>query len=280
MTYVELLHRINKHYDAGEARAVLRLLLEKRFGLSWTEVLCGAMETLSSEQQNDLESLTRQLEAGIPVQYALGEADFLGRSFHVEEGVLIPRPETELLVQYTIESVKNMDQVRLLDIGTGSGCIALSLALENESWQVEGWDISDKALKIARVNAEKHRVGNVLFRNIDILHHKNAEEGIFTAIVSNPPYICNKERAQMESHVLDHEPALALFVPDEDPLLFYRVITLMARHSLLKNGSLLFEINREYGQEVAQLMMRNGFTDVNIIKDQFDNDRIVKGRKL
>lgn len=280
MTYIELLHRINKHYDAGEARAVLRLLLEKRFGLSWTEVLCGAVETLSYEQQSDLESLTRLLEEGVPVQYVLGEVDFLGRSFYVGEGVLIPRPETELLVQQVIEEAKDYEGVRLLDIGTGSGCIAISLALENEDWQVEGWDISDDALKIAKHNTAKHSVMNVKLRKIDILHHTNTSNEKFTAIVSNPPYICNKERAQMESHVLDYEPELALFVPDEDPLLFYRAITAFAKTSLIEGGHLLFEINREYGHEVAMLMKDNGFTNVNIQKDQFGNDRIVKGRLL
>lgn len=264
-----------------------RLLLEKQCDLSWTDALCGGVEALNEEQTALLEQSLQRMEQGEPVQYVLGEADFCGRAFHVEPGVLIPRIETEELIAEVMTSLEHVDErsgVKVLDIGTGSGCIAVTLALELEKtgrqYEAEAVDISDEALRIASDNAKRLSARNISFRKTDILDETETDElpRDYSIIVSNPPYICNKERARMEAHVLEHEPELALFVPDADPLLFYRTITEFAGKHLNEQGWLFFEINRAYGNETAQLLKDRGFADVEIIKDQFGNDRIVKGR--
>lgn len=255
--------------------------MESAFHLSWTDVLCGAVEGLSAEEKERLEDIMTRLENGEPVQYVLGEASFCDRTFHVEEGVLIPRPETELLIEECALEAKSNDHTDplcVLDIGTGSGCIAVSIALDHPSWTVEGWDISDIALRIARGNADRLGADNVTFRKVDILCPNTDCHQKYNIIVSNPPYICECERKDMESIVLDHEPSLALFVPDDDPLLFYKAITAFATHHLRKGGKLAFEINREYYKEVAQLLTASGLHDVEVKKDLFDNYRTVGGR--
>lgn len=283
MNYRDIISRLSSRYDSGEAKAVARLLLEKQCGMSWTDVLCGGVEHLDESGAILLEHSLQRLEQGEPVQYVLGEADFYGRAFHTASGVLIPRIETEELIDAVLAS--QLPAGPVLDIGTGSGCIAITLALElaqsadgDESVNpVEAWDISEEALGIARGSAE--RLGaDVKFIKQDVLSCElPMPDGGYTAIVSNPPYICNKERACMESHVLDYEPGLALFVPDDDPLLFYRAITRYAAKALCNGGQLFFEINRAYGCETAQLLKDHGFVDVAVIQDQFGNDRIVKG---
>lgn len=275
MNLRELTSRLSQRYDRREARAILRMVMESAFHMSWTDALCGDMAKLSSEQVSQLDSIMNRLEHGEPVQYILGEASFCDRTFHVEAGVLIPRPETELLVE---ECNQKTDNLCVLDIGTGSGCIATTIALNHPSWTVEGWDISDTALRIAKDNAQRLGADNVTFRKVDILGSDIECSGKFDIIVSNPPYICEKERNDMESIVKDHEPELALFVPDDDPLRFYKAITAFATHYLNKGGKLAFEINRAYHQEVAQLLSTAGFHDVMAKKDQFDNYRIVKGQ--
>ncbi len=277
MSLRELTLRLSQRYEQGEARAILRIVMESAFHLSWTDVLCGAIDSLSAEQQEKLENIMTQLEKGIPVQYVLGKALFCDRIFHVEEGVLIPRPETELLIE-ECSSYEQDAKLRVLDIGTGSGCIATTIALDYPSWTVEGWDISDIALCIAKGNAQRLGADNVTFSRMDILDsHIDCLEK-YDIIVSNPPYICEKERRDMESIVIDHEPSLALFVPDDDPLRFYKAITTFAKSHLNDGGKLAFEINRAYYKEVAQLLTESGFHCVEIKKDQFDNYRIVGGR--
>lgn len=293
MNYRDILKRLAHEYDSGEAKAVLRLLLEEHFSLSWTDVVCGELDSLPSEKQQELEEMICRLESGEPVQYILGTADFCGRQFRVTPSVLIPRPETECLVNEASNSLSTLRHLlpiegelpvglrgsfSLLDIGTGSGIIATTLALEHPDCQVEAWDISSDALDVARHNADLLGAKNIDFRQVDVLKASIAAES-YSVIVSNPPYICDKERAEMDRRVLDHEPSLALFVPDEDPLRFYRRITHLAAEGLESGGHLLFEINREYGKEVADLLKNNGFIDISVIKDQYDNDRIVKGRK-
>lgn len=286
MNYRDIISRLSSRYESGEAKAVARLLLEKQCGLSWTDALCGGVEALSEETTASLESSVQRLEQGEPVQYVLREADFYGRTFHVEPGVLIPRIETEELIDAVVDA--DIPEGRVLDIGTGSGCIAVTLALElaqnshgtDAVHSVEAWDISDEALRIARGNAEKLGA-RVDFVKQDVLSSAlTFPDGGFAAIVSNPPYICNKERVEMESHVLDYEPRLALFVPDDDPLLFYRAITRYAVQALCPGGMLFFEINRAYGEETAQLLKDHGFVGVSLHKDQFGNHRIVKGQKF
>lgn len=272
--------RLAAVYPDGEAQAIVFLVLEKLFGLSRTDVLMGGLERLTAEQTVELEQVMLRLERGEPVQYVLGVADFDGMTLGVAPGVLIPRPETEELVEWIAEDFKSAKRLRILDIGTGSGCIALSLARRFTDASVTAWDISDDALRIASANAE--RLGlDVEFKKRDALCTEVAEADVanYDIIVSNPPYICEKERVDMDNNVLQHEPETALFVPDNDPLLFYRAISDLAQKMLRSGGGLYFEINREYGKETASMMRAMGFDSVELRKDFMENDRMVKGTK-
>lgn len=281
MTYQEIIHRLQKIYDNGEAKAIARMLIEERFGLSMTDIICGKTEELSAEEQQELENIVERLERSEPLQYILGYADFLSYRFHVAPGVLIPRPETEELVQRVVNAASRLSCPHILDIGTGSGCIAIASALEltkhGVSPHVEAWDISPDALSIARQNNLSLHADICLYE-VDVLDSdlKTDRQDI---IVSNPPYICESEKKDMESNVTDHEPHLALFVPDNDPLLFYRRIAEYAAEVLNSGGWLMFEINRAYGREVSDMLRSMNFSDVSLAEDQFANPRIVTARK-
>lgn len=280
MTYQEILQRLTPAYGADEARAVTRLVLEERYGFSLTDIIFGKVSELSSEESKELEKIIVRLENNEPVQYILGYQDFCGHRFHVEPGVLIPRPETEELIRLVAQDDGIGGARGILDIGTGSGCIAISLALLHPDAKVEAWDISADALRIARGNADTLCACNVTFRQVDVLDsaatlRATPPEG-WTAIVSNPPYICRSEARYMEHNVLDYEPDTALFVPDDDPLLFYRAIAQYGRHSLAEGGQLFFEINRAYGNDVSDMLARLGYTGISLLKDQFGNDRMVR----
>ena len=284
MNYRNIISQLSACYDPGEARAITRMVLERRFALSWTDVLCRGIETMSEKDKAELTGIIGRIADGEPVQYVLGEAEFCARIFHVEPRVLIPRIETEELITQVLTSIYGCRQpLRIMDIGTGSGCIAISIdkALEetNTDYVVDAIDISADAIRIAKGNATQLGATHTNFIKTDILNE--AQTALlatdYSVIVSNPPYICNKERAEMDSHVTDHEPHSALFVPDDDPLLFYKAITHFAKGHLLSGGKLLFEINRAYGEETADVLRSYGFQEVAVIKDQFGNDRIVKG---
>ena len=285
MTYQEILHRLQREYDTHEARALARLVLDECFGLSLTDIMCDKVNDFSREDNERLEKIIVRLENHEPAQYIIGHEYFCGHRFHVAPGVLIPRPETEELVEHILEQKDGKS--RILDIGTGSGCIAISLALALPEAQIEAWDISETALAIAKSNAETLNARNVSFRKTDILAVANSTalsptplstcSERYSIIVSNPPYICQSEAKDMERNVLEHEPSIALFVPDSDPLLFYRAIAEFGTHNLLPQGQLWFEINRAYGAEVCTMMQSLGYTDVELINDQFNNPRIVKG---
>ena len=267
-------------YPTGEASAIARMILTEYFGISPMDIYMGKDIHLSEDDEQKLENIIQRLQNYEPIQYILGYARFCGRDFHVASGVLIPRPETEELIEFILRDHTTTQPHRILDIGTGSGCIPITLAHHWPQSHLEGWDISPEALAIARCNNETHHT-DVLFRQHDILHSEGSpipQEGGFDLIVSNPPYIKQCERALMEHNVLDWEPELALFVPNEDPLLFYRAITQRAASGLLNpGGSLYFEINREHGAETMHLLKANGFIDVQLLKDLSGNDRIVKG---
>ncbi|MCM1078450.1 MAG: peptide chain release factor N(5)-glutamine methyltransferase [Bacteroidales bacterium] len=282
MTYQEIIQRLSSVCGQSEARAVTRLVLEERFGLSLTDIAFGKVSDFSREEAEELEKIIVRLENHEPVQYVLGWQWFCGHRFHVAPGALIPRPETEVLVD---ECRVRDGGSRILDIGTGSGCVAISLALRH-GCRVDAIDISDDALAIARGNAVSLGA-EVAFRKADILRWREwyglGEEGKgragcgkYDIIVSNPPYICRKEAAGMERNVLDYEPDTALFVPDSDPLLFYRTIAEFGRESLSCDGMIAFEINRAYGNEVCRMLSDFGYTGTEIIRDQFDNPRIVR----
>lgn len=258
---------MKEKYGKAEARAIERLVLEKRFSLSQTDILLGRAEMLSVEQRRELGQMLSRVADGEPVQYVLGVADFCGMEFGVTPAVLIPRPETAELVQALAPSVSGR---RVLDLCTGSGCIAITMALAGA--EVVATDISPEALDVARNNAR--RLGaTVIFLEQDIL--AEGPEGQFDCIVSNPPYICQDEAAEIEENVLEHEPHLALFVPDTEPLLFYSAIARYAVTHLSAHGVLAFEINRRFGDEVAAILQELGYKNIDIRHDQFDNPRFV-----
>ena len=283
MTYSEIWHRIATSYDDGEARAIARILIEELFGLSYTDIVCGATDQLSADDTLRLDTAVRRIEQGEPLQHVLGYADFCGNRFGVNASVLIPRPETEWLVnegERLINGAPNTTpsaKKRILDIGTGSGCIAISLKLRLSDAYVEAWDISEEALRTAESNA-KALEAEVAFCKRDAL---KAEESAapWNLIVSNPPYICDSERAAMDDNVLLHEPHTALFVPDDDPLRFYRAIARYALRSLSDGGSLLFECNTRYAEATGEMMREMGFEDVTVNDDCFGLPRFVAGRK-
>ena len=278
MTYYELWHLLAPLYGDGEAKAIARLVFEVRFGLSMSDICLGKDTQLSANNQTELKGIADRLLEQEPIQYVLGQADFCGRTFIVNEHVLIPRPETEDLCRW-INSQDTCPRVRLLDIGTGSGCIAITLAAMYPKAEVIAWDISPEALEVARENAKRTHV-NVSFEQIDILHlPSNLLHQTYDLIVSNPPYICNKERACMEANVLEHEPHTALFVPDDDPLLFYRAIAQYGQTALEPEGWLYFEINPLYAQPLSDMLHMMSYHDIELKLDQYGKQRMIRAKR-
>lgn len=299
MTYNQLWKRLTAIYNEREAQAIVRTVLDALFGMSLTDICLGKVTQLSADDTTRLEKIIQRLEKSEPVQYVLGAEWFAGRLFSVAPGVLIPRPETEDLVKWACDEAKEKEKEdnskkergeeeeeglkkeeeaphpSILDIGTGSGCIAITVALALPQARVTAWDISPDALAIAAGNA--HKLGaSVRFEHQDALSAPDDEER-WDVIVSNPPYICDRERADMSDNVLSYEPELALFVPDSDPLLFYRAIARYASKALKPGGRLLFETNTAYAHEVAQAMADEGFTAIEVRNDCFGKPRMVKG---
>ena len=325
-TYQQLWQSLTPLYDAGEAQAIVRTVLDVKYGMTLTDIICGKVNEISADEERKLEEIIIRLQKGEPVQYVLGEADFAGRPFHVEPGVLIPRPETAELCQWIekdmIEksivssedspedssgnSPQATDDARLiLDICTGSGCIAITLGLNIPNSEVTGWDISEDALRIAQGNVEMMKAGNVRIEHQDALALPKAAETDnekmkgnddkevvkpkgkaktpstqkWDLIVSNPPYICEKEKADMEKNVLEHEPSLALFVPDEDPLKFYRAIAEYASSALKSGRALYFEINPIYEKETREMLLKLDFKDIETKEDAFGKKRMMRAIK-
>ena len=275
MLFSELWRPLTAVYDEHEARAVARLVLEEHYGLSMADVLAGQMP-----DNAELAEIQQRLLTGEPVQYVLGWAEFCEQKFHVEPGVLIPRPETQWMCDFVSNSWGFLPREgSILDIGTGSGCIACTIAndLSSQPVEVVGWDISERALTVARDNAQ--RLGaRVRFEKQDALCPPDDRER-WDVIVSNPPYVCEQERATMERNVLAFEPAEALFVPDDDPLLFYRSIGHYAIKALKPQSFLLVEINMRFGDSIGNLLLDTGFAKAKIFQDEFDKDRFVLAYK-
>ena len=279
-TYQEFWQSLTPLYDAGEAQAIVRTVLDVEYGMTLTDIICGKVNELSSDEERNLEEIITRLQNGEPVQYVLGEADFAGRTFHVEPGVLIPRPETAELCQWIEEEVSSLEadeRKQILDICTGSGCIAITLGLNIPNSEVTGWDISEDALRIAQGNVEMLKAGNVRIEYQNALMLPKTAEAA-DIIVSNPPYICEKEKADMEKNVLEHEPSIALFVPDEEPLKFYRAIAEYASSALKSEGALYFEINPIYEKETREMLEELGFKDIETKEDAFGKKRMMKAK--
>lgn len=268
-------------YGAREARSIAEVLARELYGLSRLNVAVEPGAEVVLNEDND--AVLRQLAAGRPVQYIVGSAPFCGMEFGVDEGVLIPRPETEELVGWVCDDACGRDSLAILDVGTGSGAIAVALASKLPGSVVSAIDISDRALAKASANATANGV-EVDFRKADVLSaDMRADAGltgrVFDLIVSNPPYIPDADMASMHANVTEHEPHLALFVPDDDPLVFYRAIADHGRTMLADDGLLYFEIYEHLGSQLCAMLEGLGYVDVELRKDINDRERMLRCRK-
>ena len=267
-------------FGEDEAQSFFYLILEEKQQLKRIDLALQPDLTFSEEEILMWNSIVEQLKLEIPVQYLLGKTSFFGLDFEVNPSVLIPRPETEELVDWIIKSSKSQVEsakIKILDIGTGSGCIAISLAKNIKNTQVFAIDISDKALAVAKKNAEINNV-EVVFLNQNILETTDLNQQ-FDIIVSYPPYVRNLEKQEIKKNVLDNEPHLALFVEDNDALIFYKKIATLAQKNLTQNGELFFEINQYLGQEMIELLDKMNFKNIELRKDIYGNDRMIRGMK-
>ena len=276
-------------YDIGEAESFFYLILEEKQKLKRIDLALNPDLAFSNDEIQFWNSILEQLKKEIPVQYLLGKTSFYGLEFEVNSTVLIPRPETEELVEWIIQNQKSSfdsaqddsGKIKILDIGTGSGCIAISLAKNLANAQIFAIDVSEKALATAQKNAEINEV-NVTFISKNILEvvTLSAVEGLeqqFDIIVSNPPYVRELEKQEIKKNVLDNEPHLALFVDDNDALIFYRKIAELAQKNLSPNGQLFFEINQYLGKEMIELLEKMDFKNIELRKDIYGSDRMIRG---
>lgn len=280
----QFIEELSAKYDIGEAESFFYLILEEKQKLKRIDLALNPDLTFSDEEILIWNSILEQLKKEIPIQYLIGKTSFYGLEFQVNSTVLIPRPETEELVDWIIQSqkleVKSWEledgsrKIKILDIGTGSGCISISLAKNIPNAQVFAIDVSEKALATAQKNAKINEV-NVAFISKNILETEDLEQQ-FDIIVSNPPYVRELEKAEIKKNVLDNEPHLALFVEDNDALIFYRKIAELAKKSLSPNGQLFFEINQYLVKEMIDLLEKMGFRNIELRKDIYGNDRMIR----
>ena len=267
-------------YDAYEAESFFYLILEYRHKLRQIDLALNHELVFEEADIEKWKILLVELKKEVPIQYLLGKTNFYGLDFEVNEHVLIPRPETEELVEWIIRENSGIDRLKnlkILDIGTGSGCIAISLAKNITNAKVFAIDVSVEALAMAKKNAKNNNVA-VTFLLQSILETDDLKQH-FDIIVSNPPYVRNLEKQEIKKNVLDYEPHLALFVEDNDALIFYRKITELAQKNLVENGKLYFEINQYLGTEMTDLMEKMNFKNIELRKDIYDNDRMMRGIK-
>ncbi|PXV62814.1 release factor glutamine methyltransferase [Dysgonomonas alginatilytica] len=264
---------LSDFYPDTEISGLTRLLIENVTQSSIPAFLSDKSKKITGEELLKIDKIIERLQKFEPIQYILGETEFYGLPYSVNKNVLIPRPETEELVELIINENKRED-IRILDIGTGSGCIAISLKKYIPQSTVEGWDISNEALEVANRNSKNNSV-DVAFSQVDILSDYPTEQR-FDIIVSNPPYVLDSEKSQMHTNVLEYEPHTALFVADSNPLLFYERIADVATQLLTNGGKLYFEINRMKGQETIKMLKDKNFSTIQLIKDISGNDRMVR----
>ena len=260
-----IVHQLQDYYPEYEAQELAYWIVEETTGITRAQVLMGC----TPKSILNLSSIIKQLQEYTPIQYIFGKTHWMGLDLHVKPTTLIPRPETAELVDWVISTNDNNAPLRVLDIGTGSGCIAIALKKHCPKWIIQGVDISPEALEVARENSQSNDV-NIEWKVMDILSETPDSVDI---IVSNPPYICLREKADMQARVLDHEPHTALFVPNDDPLLFYRRIAALKAAPML-----FFEINEAYGNEVCEMMAQLGYTDIQLKHDIYGKPRMVFGR--
>jgi len=265
-------------YPVSEIEGFTRIIFEAVCGFSFTEQVVRKHEKISLTDFEKIKSVISRLKNFEPIQYILGETEFYGLKLIVNPSVLIPRPETEELVQWLVKSDLSENST-ILDIGTGSGCIALAIKSMLKNAEVYGIDISENALEVARQNVIKNNL-DVGFFQADILNWEESEWKIFDVIVSNPPYIRENEKLLMHNNVLNYEPEKALFVPDSEPLIFYRAIAFFAKKHLSDNGMLFFEINENLGSEMNEMLIDSGFSEIEIRKDINGKNRMVRCRNI
>lgn len=274
----QFIKELSPFYDAYEAESFFYLILEDKHKLRQIDLALNHDLTFSEADFIVWNSILEELKKEVPIQYLLGKTHFYGLEFEVNEHVLIPRPETEELVEWVINENKAIDKkkkIKILDIGTGSGCIAISLAKNLPNAEVYAIDVSKKALETAKRNAISNKV-EIIFMLKNVLELEILKSN-YDIIVSNPPYVRNLEKEEIKKNVLDYEPHLALFVEDNDALIFYRKIADLAKKNLLENGQLYFEINQYLGKEMTDLLEEMNFKSIELRKDIYDNDRMIKG---
>ena len=264
-TIAHIISELLPFYAEEEARELAYWIVEYSTGMTRTEMLFSKAPIMIP----NLEIILDNLRKHIPIQYVFGHTDWMGLRLHVTPATLIPRPETAELVEWILSSCDQQKPLRIADIGTGSGCIAIALKKKCPIWQVQGIDISSEALEVAKMNAQENNV-DIEWKRLDILSETSEQVDI---IVNNPPYICNREKVDMDPRVLDYEPHTALFVPDNDPLLFYRRIA-----SIKIARSIFFEINEAYSNEVCDMMQSLGYIDIQLKTDIYGKPRMVFGR--
>lgn len=268
-----LSEELEPYYPGSEIRGFVRLIMESVCGLSYTEMILQKDRVPDKEKKRQLDEIVERLKKYEPIQYILGETEFYDLKIKVNLSVLIPRPETEELVQWMVESDLPANP-KILDIGTGSGCIALALKATLKNAEVSGIDISEEALQTARENARNNNL-DVRFAKSDILDWNTEVWGELDVVVSNPPYVRESEKQLMQKNVLDFEPTGALFVSDDDPLVFYRAIAQFAQTQLRKGGYLFLEINEYLGAEMIELMEENAFRNIELRMDLMGKNRML-----
>lgn len=271
-TIKHIKEELSAYYPESEISGFVRIIVEHITQHTYPAALINNT-IVTKEQKQEIDNIINRLQKHEPIQYILGESEFFGMPFFVSPHVLIPRPETEELVELILNE-NSSAQLSVLDIGTGSGCIAIALAKYLNKPNVSAWDISADALNIAHRNAIRNE-SNVSFEQVDVLS-ENRPDTRFDIIVSNPPYILDSEKAEMDNNVLDHEPHVALFVPNDNALLFYRRIADIALDQLNPSGKLYFEINRAKGEETMEMLKSKGFDNVELFQDLSGNDRMIR----
>ena len=260
--------------DSNEARQFAWLIFDYLRKYSQSDLLLKGDKLLSDEEISFINNAVNRLKQSEPIQYVLGFVEFADLIFKVDNRVLIPRPETEELVEWILSEIPNSN-IDILDIGTGSGAIPISIKKRCPESNIYAWDISDDAIAVAKENARLNSV-DINFKHVDILNYQPEENSCFDVIISNPPYVTESEKFLMQSNVLNFEPHTALFVPDNNPLLFYKTIAEFSIKSLKKGGMLFFEINEAFGKETVELLERYGFNHIILKKDISGKDRMVK----